>query len=157
MNNRRELLTVGTGLAALFGIPDAVAADNKALAIYLHGMVWNQQLPAPMSDWLLQLDAKVQIPLGASPASAPPEFATFGDTVHTGAGAHVALKAAVLSGDQLTITGSISEAATASLIGQPVQIEGKIEGTAVEGLTVTVGGSKLRGRGYSSRSRLLPS
>jgi len=147
MNNRREFLTAGAALAALSTASEAAAAEHKALVIYLHGMVWNQQLPAPMNDWLLQLDAKVEIPMGASPASASPGFATFGDTVHTGAGAHVQIHAAVLNGDQLTITGTISEANTASLINQPVQIEGKIEGTAVENLTVTVGGSAFTGAG----------
>jgi hypothetical protein len=129
-------------------VSDATASEHKALEIYLHGMVWNQQLPAPMNDWLLQFDAKVQIPVGMTPATTvSPGFATFGDTIHTGAGAHVLLQSAILNGDQLIVTGAVNEANNTSLVGQPVRIEGKIEGTAVENLTITVGASQFTGAG----------
>ncbi|MBZ5677671.1 MAG: hypothetical protein LAP61_25790 [Acidobacteriia bacterium] len=148
MNNRREFLAAGAGLAALSAVPEATASEQKAEVIYLHGMVWSQQLPAPMNDWLLQFDAKVQIPLGMTPATtASPGFATFGDTIHTGAGAHVQLQSAILNGDHLIVTGAINEANNASLVGQLVRIEGKIEGTAVENLTITVGASQFAGSG----------
>jgi len=148
MNNRREFLATGAGLAALSAVPEATASEQKAQVIYLHGMVWNQQLPAPMNDWLLQFDAKVQIPLGMSPATtSSPGFATFGDTIHTGAGAHVQLQSAILNGDHLVITGAINEANNASLVGLPVRIEGMIKGTAVENLTITMGASQFAGAG----------
>ena len=148
MNNRREFIAAGAGLAALSAVAEATPSEHKVQEIYLHGMVWNQQLPAPMNDWLLQFDAKVQIPMGMTPATAvSPGFATFGDTIHTGAGAHVQLQSAILNGDQLVVTGAINEANNPSLVGQTVRIEGKIEGTAVENLTITVGTSVFSGAG----------
>ena len=88
-------------------------------------MVWNLQLPAPMNDWLIRLDAKVQIPIGNEEPSAVPGFATLGDDFHDPVGSHVEIHQATLNGDQLTINGVISESKTPGLVGQSVRIEGK--------------------------------
>jgi len=150
MSSRREFLTAGGALAALAALPTSVAADEQndhIVSIYLHGMVWNRQLPPPMADWLVRLDAKVDIPSGRAPQPATPGFATLGDDFHDGVGSHVELHTATLHADQLTIAGSIVEAKDPSLVGQAVRIEGKVRGTSVEGLTVTIGDSTFNGAG----------
>jgi hypothetical protein len=123
-------------------------ADQPRLAsIYLHGMVWNRQLAVPMNDWLIRLDAKVDIPIGNAEPPALPGFATLGDDFHDGVGSHVEMHSATLKGNQLSINGVITESKTATLVGQSVRIEGKVIGTSVEGLTVTVGSSVFTGAG----------
>lgn len=148
MNNRREFLAAGGALAALSVLPKANADQSHgSKAVYLHGMVWNQQLAAPMNDWLIRLDAAAEIPFGDAP---PPEvtgFATLGDDFHDPVGSHVQFQAASLDGDRLTITGAITESNNAGLAGQPVLIEGKVTGTSVQGLTVTIGESVFNGAG----------
>jgi hypothetical protein len=148
MNNRRQFLAAGGALAALAAAPDA-KADQEGVAgrsIYIHGMVWNRQLASPMNDWLIRLDAKADIPNSGPPLAAP-GFATLGDDFHDGVGSHVTILSATLHGDQLTITGVVSESKTAALVGQPVRIEGKVQGTSVEGLAVTIGGAVFHGAG----------
>ncbi len=146
MNTRRKFLAASGALAALSAVP-AEGAEQRMMTVYLHGMVWNRDLPAPMNDWLVRLDAKADVPLGNAPQSAAPGFATLGDDFHDGAGSHVTLQSATLKGTQLTITGTISESKTAGLAGESVKIEGKLVGTAVEDLTVTIGDSTFKGAG----------
>jgi hypothetical protein len=148
MNNRRKFLAAGGALAALSALPQAKADQPQhRYAVYLHGMVWNQQLTAPMNDWLIRLDAKAEIPIGLNASPAVPGFATLGDDFHDPVGSHVQFDAATLHGDQLTITGAVTQSKTASLIGQTVRITGKVAGTSVEGLTVTIGDSIFTGAG----------
>ena len=64
MNNRRNFLAAGGALAAISALPKAKADEQRAYSIYLHGMVWNRQLLAPMNDWLVRLDAKADVPIG---------------------------------------------------------------------------------------------
>ena len=111
-------------------------------------MVWNQQLAAPMNDWLIRLDARVEVPIGNEPPPAVPGSATLGDVFHDAAGSHVAVDGATLKGDQLTINGTITESKTPALLGQTVRIEGKVLGTSVQGLTVTIGTSVFSGAGH---------
>jgi hypothetical protein len=147
MNNRREFLAAGGALAAAIAIlPEAKADQNEGLSLYIHGMVWNRQLSAPMNDWLIRLDAKADIPMGATPA-----FATLGDDFHDTIGSHVQIQAAILNGSQLTLTGSITESKTAGLVGQPLRIEGKLNDSSVEGLTVSIGGAVFSGAGAGRR------
>jgi hypothetical protein len=147
MNTRREFLAAGGALAAAAALPTAGADQPKALSIYLTGIVWNRQLPPPENDWLIHLYAKADIPLGNATLPGSPGFATFGDDFHDNIGSHVTLQTATLQGDRLTITGVISESKNAALTGQPVRIEGKVVGTAVEGLTVTIGIDIFTGAG----------
>ena len=147
MNNRRKFLAAGGALAAISALPKAKADQPRAYSIYLHGMVWNRQLAAPLNDWLIRLDAKADIPIGNGTPPAVPGFATLGDDFHDGVGSHVGIQTATVHGDQLTITGAITESKTAALVGQPVRIQGKVVGTSVEGLTVTIGESVFSGAG----------
>jgi hypothetical protein len=147
MNHRRRFLAALGALVALSAVPLAKADSPKMNGLYIHGMVWNQDLPAPMNDWLVRLDAKVQVPIGNGPQAAAPGFATLGDDFHDGVGSHVTIQQATLDGDQLTIAGVISESKTPSLVGQTVQIKGKVLGTSVQGLTVTIGSSVFSGAG----------
>ena len=52
-----------------------------------------------------------------------------------------------MKGDELTINGIITESKTPGLVGQSVRIEGKVLGTSVQGLTVTIGASVFTGAG----------
>ena len=147
MNNRRKFLTAGGALAAMSALPSAKADQPRGFSIYLHGMVWNRQLAAPENDWLIKLDAKADIPIGHNPPPAVPGFATLGDDFHDNVGSHVEIQTATLHEDRLTLTGAITESKNPLLIGQPVRIEGKVVGTSVQGLTVTIGGSVFTGAG----------
>ena len=134
-------------MAALAAAPQANADSPKMNGLYIHGMVWNRQLPAPMNDWLIRLDAQVQVPVGNEAPPAVPGFATLGDDFHDPVGSHVEIHQASLKGDQLTITGVITESKSPALAGQIVRIEGKVMGTSVQGLTVTIGSSVFSGAG----------
>jgi len=147
INNRRKFLAAGGALAALSAAPKAEADAPRMNGLYIHGMVWNRQLAAPQNDWLIRLDANVQIPIGNNPPPAVPGFATLGDDFHDGPGSHVEVHTAALNGDQLTINGIITESKTPGLIGQAVKIEGKVLGSSVQGLTVTIGTSVFTGAG----------
>src|SRR2546421_7989024 len=147
MTNRRNFLAAGGALAALTAAPAANADSPKLNGLYIHGMVWNRQLAAPMNDWLIRLDAKVEVPIGNAPPPAVPGFATLGDDFHDPVGSHVEIHQATLKGDQLTINGTITESKTPGLVGQSVRIEGKVLGTSVQGLTVTIGTSVFTGAG----------
>src|SRR5947209_3120994 len=147
MNNRRKFLAAGGALAALSAVSKTEADSPRMNGLYIHGMVWNRQLPAPMNDWLIRLDAKVEIPIGNAPPPAVPGFATLGDDFHDPVGSHVEIHEATLKGDQLTIQGTITESKTPGLVGQAVLIEGKVLGTSVQGLTVTIGASTFTGAG----------
>jgi hypothetical protein len=146
-NNRRKFLAAGGALAALSAAPKAEADPGRMNGLYIHGMVWNRQLATPMNDWLIRLDAQVQIPIGNEPPPAVPGFATLADDFHDAVGSHVELHDATLKGDQLTINGTITESKTPALISQTVRIEGKVLGTSVQGLTVTIGTSVFSGAG----------
>jgi len=145
MKNRREFLSAGSALAALSAVSDNARADPKGYSIYITGMVWNQQLAAPMNDWLIRLYAKADVVPGSHAATVG--FATMGDDFHDGAGSHIQLQTVIVQGNQFAITGAVTESKTASLVGQPVRITGKVEDTSVEGLTVTIGGSSFSGAG----------
>jgi hypothetical protein len=148
MNTRREFLAASGAFAALSALPEGVAADQpRMLSIYLHGMVWNRQLPAPMNDWLLRLDAKADISLGGAPPTAVPGFATLGDDFHDNLGSHVTIRTAALQGEELTLTGIVAESKDGTLIGQSIRISGRVRGSAVEGLTVTIGADTFTGAG----------
>lgn len=149
MNSRRKFLTAGGALAALSALPKANAAQQDS--IYIHGLVWNRQLAAPMNDWLIRLDAKTDIPVGTAPG-----LVTLGDDFHDGVGSHVEIQAAILNGDQLTLTGAITESKTPTLVGQPVRIQGKLTGATVEGLTVTIGAAIFNGAGILTREFAAP-
>ena len=146
MNNRRKFLAAGGALAALSALPKA-RADSQGKSLYIHGMIWNRQLPSPMNDWLIRLDVKVDIPNGNQMNPPVSGFATLGDDFHDGVGSHVQIYAATLDADRLTISGFVAESKTPSLVGQAVRIEGQVHGTAVEGLTVSLGGSAFQGAG----------
>jgi hypothetical protein len=144
MNTRRTFIAGAGALAAM--ATTANAEDKHAASIYLHGMVWNQQLAAPQNDWLIRLDAKVDMPLGngATPVTG---FATLGDDFHDTVGSHASFDNAMLQGNQLIISGRITESKNPALIGQNVRIEGKVAGTEVQNLTVTIGSSTFSGAG----------
>ncbi len=146
-NNRRKFLAAGGALAALSAAPKAEADPPRMNGLYIHGMVWNRQLDAPMNDWLIRLDAKVQVPIGNEPAPAAPGFATLGDDFHDAVGSHADLHDATLKGDHLIINGTITQSKSPALLGQAVRIEGKVMGTSVQGLTVTIGTSVFNGAG----------
>jgi hypothetical protein len=147
MNSRREFLAAGSAFAALAALQQTAHADSpRAYSIYLHGMVWNRQLPAPQSDWLLRLDARAEIPIGHASGAAVPGFATIGDDIHD-VGSHVMFQTATVHGDELTIDGTITESKNPTLTGEPVRIRGKVVGNAVEGLTVTIGNDVFSGAG----------
>ena len=146
MNNRRNFLAAGGALAALSALPKA-QADSQGKSLYIHGMVWNRQLLSPMNDWLIRLDAKVDIPNGNPTSPSVSGFATLGDDFHDGVGSHVQIYAATLDADRLTSSGFVTESKTPGLVGQAVRIEGKVQGASVEGLTVDVGGSVFQGAG----------
>ena len=110
-------------------------------------MVWNRQLAAPMNDWLIRLDAQVEVPIGNAQPPAVPGFATLGDDLHDPVGSHVEFHEATLKGNQLTINGIITESKNPGLVGQSVRIEGKVFGTSVQGLTLTIGTSVFSGAG----------
>jgi len=147
MNSRREFLAAGAGLAAFAASQQTASAESpNAYAIYLHGMVWNQKLPAPQSDWLLRFDARAEIPIRRGAVPEVPGFATLGDDVHD-VGSHVAFRRAALHGDQLSIDGTITESKNPVLVGLAVKIRGELVGTAVQGLTVTIGEDVFTGSG----------
>jgi hypothetical protein len=110
-------------------------------------MVWNRQLAAPMNDWLIRVYAAANLPTRGGTGSSPIGFATIGDDLHAPVSSHIELQSAILQGDQLAITGAVTESNTPSLVGQPVLITGKVQGTAVQGLTVTIGGAAFSGAG----------
>ncbi len=141
MNSRRTVL----GLAAISALaaPHPVQGEQAAAEIYLHGLVWNRQLPAPMNEWLIRFDARTSIPIGAATG-----FATLGDDFQDGVDSHAVIQAAVFNAGRLTLTASISESKSAALIGQTVRIEGKLLGTAIEALTVTIGAAGFGGAGF---------
>ena len=147
MNNRRTFLKTGAVLAGASTLLQANQDQNKAMSVYLHGMVWNRQLPAPMNDWLVRLDAKADIPVGNTPPIPTPGFATLGDDFHDPVGSHAEIRTATLQGAQLTLTGVITESKTAGMVSQTFRVEGKVQGTAVEDLTVTIGDSTFTGAG----------
>ena len=149
MSTRREFLTAGGALASLSALSTPVAADQQqhVMSIYVHGMVWNRQAAAPMNAWLIRLDAKADIPLGNAAPAAVPGFATLGDDFHDGVGSHVDIHSATLHADHLTLAGIVSESKSGALTGQAIRIEGKVRGTAVDGLTVTVGDTTFTGAG----------
>jgi hypothetical protein len=147
MNNRRRFLAAEGALAALSALPQAKADQPQRYAVYLHGMVWNRQLTAPMNDWLVRFDARAEIPFGLATPSAIPGFGTLGDDFHDGVGSHVQFHTATLHADQLAIAGVITESKTPSLVGQSVRIAGKVVGTSVQGLTITIGDSVFSGAG----------
>jgi hypothetical protein len=95
---------------------------------------------------MLRLDAKAEIPIGRASGPEVPGFATIGDDFYD-VGSHVALQTAVLHGDRLTIDGTITKSKNPVLVRQAVSIRGKVVGTAVEGLTVTIGGDVFNGAG----------
>jgi len=110
-------------------------------------MVWNTDLAPPEGDWLIRLDAKADILYDDPPGPASPGFATLGDDFHDTLGSHVQFETATLHGDKLKLQGTITESKNPDLAGQSVLIQGKVEGTAVQGLTVTIGGSVFSGAG----------
>jgi hypothetical protein len=76
---------------------------------------------------------------------------------HDPVGSHVQIQSATLSGNQLTLSGFITESRNASLVGQPVRIDGTLEGASVEQLTVTIGGAIFNGAGQVSKTLTPPS
>ena len=145
MTNRRSFLSAGGALAALSATGQADDNHQTAQEMYVHGMVWNKQLPAPMGDWLVRFDAKFQLPKpGVSTLN--PGSATLGDDFHA-IGSHVAIHTVDLKGDQLTVTGAITESQNASLVGQSVKIQGKVLGNSLQGLTITIGSNTFGGAG----------
>ena len=146
MNSRRKFLAAGGALAALSSVSNA-NDQQRLMQVYVHGLVWNRQLPAPMNDWLIRFYAKVDVPIGNAAAPTAPGFATLGDDFHDGPGSHVEIREAAIKGDRLTIAGIITESKNEGLIGQSVRVEGKVVGTAVQGLTVTIGNSVFTGAG----------
>src|SRR5205085_2936132 len=96
MNNRRKFLAAGGALAAMSALPHANADEPRGLAVYLHGMVWNRQLLAPLNDWLIRLDAAANIPIGDGTPPAVAGFATLGDDFHDGVSSHVQFQKAIL-------------------------------------------------------------
>jgi hypothetical protein len=82
MNNRRKFLAAGGALAVLAAVPAVKADPPRGPSVYLHGMVWNRQLPAPMGDWLIRFDTKADIALDNTAAPSVHGFATLGDDFH---------------------------------------------------------------------------
>jgi hypothetical protein len=147
MSTRREFMTAG-GAAALAALSTTASAEQQhGVSIYLHGMVWNRQAPAPMHDWLVRLDAKADILFGNAAQPATPGFATLGDDFHDNLGSHVEIHTATLHADRLTLAGFVTESRDGSLDGLSIRIEGKVQGTSVEGLTVTIGADTFTGAG----------
>jgi hypothetical protein len=147
MNTRRKFLTTGGALATLSALPLEGETDPQGTSVYVTGMVWNRQLAAPMNDWLVRVYAAADLPAKGGTGSSPIGFATIGDDLHAPVGSHIELNTAIFQGDQLAITGAVTESNTPSLVGQPVLITGRVLGTAVEGLTVTIGGAAFSGAG----------
>ena len=147
MNTRRKFLTAGGAVATLSALPSEAEADPQGSSVYVTGMVWNRQLAAPMNDWLIRVYAAADLPTKGGIGSSPIGFATIGDDLHGPVASHVELQSAILQGDQLAITGAVTESNTPSLVGQPVLITGKVQGTSVQGLTVTIGGTAFSGAG----------
>jgi hypothetical protein len=147
MNTRRKFLTAGGAVATLSALPFGAEADPQGFSVYVTGMVWNRQLATPMNDWLIRVYAAADLPSGGGIGSSPIGFATIGDDFHAPVSSHVELHSAILQGDQLAITGAVTESNTPSLVGQPVLITGWVQGTAVQGLTVTIGGAAFGGAG----------
>jgi hypothetical protein len=137
-------MTAGGSLAV---VPEVKAGQAQAVTLYIHGMVWNTKLPAPMNDWLIRLDAKVDAAIGNGPMPPHPGFATLGDDLHDPVGSHATINSAVLRDDQLVVLGAITESKTPSLVGQSFRLEGKVVGEEVQGLTVTIGGATFTGAG----------
>lgn len=156
MNHRRAFLTAGGALAALSAMPQEAEADSdsRGYSIYVTGMVWNRQLAAPMNDWLIRVYAKADV-LNNGSTSTPLGFATIGDDFHDPVGSHIELHSAVIQGDQVSITGAVTESKTASLVGQPVHITGKLKDTSVEGLTVSIGSATFSGAGLLVRIAII--
>ena len=147
MNTRRKFLTAGGAVATLSALPSEAEADPQGSSVYVTGMVWNQQLPTPMNDWLIRVYAAADLQTKGGTGSSPIGLATIGDDLHAPVASHVELQSAILQGDQLAITGAVTESNTPSLVGQPVLITGKVQGTSVQGLTVTIGGAAFGGAG----------
>ena len=134
-------------MATLSALPSEAEADPQGSSVYVTGMVWNRQLAAPMNDWLVRVYAAADLPAKGGTGSSPIGFATIGDDLHAPVSSHIELQSAILQGDQLAITGAVTESNTPSLVGQPVLITGKVQGTSVQGLTVTIGGAAFSGVG----------
>jgi hypothetical protein len=147
MNTRRKFLTAGGALATLSALPIGAEADPQGSSVYVTGMVWNRQLAAPMNDWLIRVYAAADLPTRGGTGSPPIGFATIGDDLHDPVASHVELQSAILQNGQLAITGAVTESNTPSLVGQAVLITGRLQDTAVQGLTVTIGGSAFSGAG----------
>src|SRR5262249_47780295 len=137
-------------LAAMSVVRQSRADQSDANSLYIHGLVWNRQLPAPMNDWLIRLDAKVDVPVSGAPG-----FGIIADDFHDAVGSHTQLQAAIVNGNQMTLTGTITESKTASLVGQPVRVEGTLTGDgSVDRLTVTIGVSAFTGAGFAVGKRI---
>jgi hypothetical protein len=147
MNTRRKFLSAGGALATLSALPLEAAGDPQGFSVYVTGMVWNLQLATPMNDWRIRVYAAADLTTTGGVGSSPIGFATIGDDLHNPVSSHADLHSAILQSDQLAITGAVTESNTPSLVGQPVLITGRVHGTAVEGLTVTIGGAAFSGAG----------
>jgi len=143
------MISAGGAAAATVALVKADSDEPKTPTLYLHGMVWNRQLPAPMNDWLVRLDAKADLPVGDPPAEPPPAFGTLGDDFHDAVSSRFQFQKLTRQADRLTVTGVITESKTASLVGQMVRIDGMLAGAAVQGLTVTIGESVFNGAGLA--------
>jgi hypothetical protein len=140
MNNRRNFLATAGALVAASALPSANGEQRTSL--YIHGLVWNRQLTAPMNDWIIRLHAVTDIPVAGSPG-----VATLGDDFHDAVGSHADIQVATLISDQLTLIGTITESKKPELVGQTVRVDGKLTGTIIQGLTVTIGSAVFTGAG----------
>jgi len=144
MSNRRNILAAAGAMAML---PQSRADQEERFSLFLHGMVWNRQLPNPLNDWLIRLDVLVSIPIIDSPG-----WATLGDDFHAPTASQVRIQSAVLRGSQLTLTGSAAESMNPALSAQPVRIEGTLDGTSVHTLTLFIGPALFSGMGLVAKT-----
>jgi len=72
MNNRRKFLAAGGALAALSALTIARADQQPVTQLYIHGLVWNRQLAAPIIRvcrlWMFTIALVFTAVLGSAPA-----------------------------------------------------------------------------------------
>jgi len=74
MNNRRKFLAAG-GLWRLCPLCRSQGRSTPGEPALYSRDGLERQLAAPMNDWLIRLDAQVDVPIGNAPPPANPGFA----------------------------------------------------------------------------------
>src|SRR4029453_17365125 len=117
-NSRRTFLkTAGAALAAAPALLEQAEAQAEQAAeelIYVHGLVWNTDLPGVAGELLITFDVRAVI--GGT------GLGTFSDAVHPHFNSHVPFGSATRQGNAYTLEGTVIRAIEADNIGTAVTV-----------------------------------